>query len=410
MVSGEGPTDELEPDTHRTAFTDGVAAEPRDAQPEPVPPEPKVDSGPHPAMASDGGSHHQDGGERPTDELDPDTHRIAFAERLAAGRRDAAFLSALALEELGALDAQQATVVGQARSVAPLRARGTLDAAGWELLVPYGMDEVLTALFGAVARAGAIARVEQLAARGWLVALDPTARVDDASTASVVRSFQWGARVLGVPCPDLYVVPEVPGEIAAVRAHEHSTAVGPSIVSGRSAKDLAFLAGRHLTYYRREHQVLVYFPTREELTRLLLAAVQLTKPDVAPTGEGGRAVAALAARLDNHISDPELDDLTRAVHQLEERGGKFSTSAWTRNVELMAARAGLLLCGDLATAMAIVSNESRDIAGLSLEAKRRDLVGFCASEEHAALRARFALSSPESSRPPPPPPTVAYSP
>lgn len=369
-------------------------------EPMPVPEEPEVEFEPRPVLES---------GERPTDEMDPDTHRIAFAERLAAGRVDAAFLSALALEELGALDGQQAALVGQQRSVAPLRARGTLDAAGWTQLVPYGMDEVLTELFGAVARAGALARVEQLVARGRLVALDPTTRLDDASTASVVRSFQWAARVLGVPCPDLFVVPEVPGEIAAVRAHEHSTAVGPSIVSGRSAKDLAFLAGRHLTYYRREHQVLVYFPTREELTRLLMAAVQLTKPGMTPSGEGSRAVAALASRLEKHISDPELDALTFAVRQLEARGGKFSLSAWTRNVELMATRAGLLLSGDLGTATAIVSNESRGIAGLTLDAKRRDLVGFCASEEHAALRARFALASPESVRPPPPS-SVAYSP
>jgi hypothetical protein len=94
---------------------------------------------------------------------------------------------------------------------------------------------------------------------GRLVALDPSSLLDESSTASVVRSFQWAARVLGVPRPDLYVVDEVPGEIAAVRQQQPTTAVGPSIVSGRSAKDLAFLAGRHLTYYLAEHQVLVYF-------------------------------------------------------------------------------------------------------------------------------------------------------
>jgi tetratricopeptide (TPR) repeat protein len=163
--------------------------------PMPVPEEPEIDiTGPRPSLES---------GERPTDEMDPETHRFAFAERMAAGRMDAAFLSALALEELGALDGQLAAVIGQHRSVAPLRARGMLDAAGWAQLVPYGMDDVLTALFGALARAGALARVEQLVARGRLVALDPTARLDDTSTASVVRSFRWSARVLGVPCPDL---------------------------------------------------------------------------------------------------------------------------------------------------------------------------------------------------------------
>ena len=245
--------------------------------------------------------------------------------------------------------------------------------------------------------------MEQLVARGRLVALDPATRLDESSTASVVRSFQWAARVLGVPRPDLYVVDEVPGEIAAVRQHEPTTAVGPSIVSGQSAKDLAFLAGRHLTYYLAQHQVLVYFPTREELTRLLLASVQLTKPGLPASGEGGRAVAALAARLDRLISDEERAAVFHAVNRLEARGGKFSLGAFTRNAEWMAARAGLLLCGDLATAMAVVTTETRDIAGLTPEAKRRDLVAFCASEEHAALRSRFAVTAPESLRPPPPP-------
>ena len=348
------------------------------------------------------------------DELDPATHAHAFAEHVRAGHNDAAFLSAMALEELGAAEVDAHLLLEQFRSVTPVRARGTLDPSGWELLRPYGMDEVLTALFASVARSACIARIDQLTARGRLVALDPTTRLDEASTASVVRSFQWGARVLGVRCPELYALGDVPGEIAAVRAPEASTAVGPSVVSGRSAKDLAFLAGRHLTYYRPEHQVLVYFPTRDELTRLLLAAVSLTKPGAEPTGEGARAVASLAARIDRNIDDAERNDLRRAVWELEVRGGKFSLSAWTRNVELMAARAGLLLSGDLATAMAIVCNESRAIAALPLEVKRRDLIAFCVSEEHAALRARFAVAAPGSVRPPapvpPPPPAAAYSP
>jgi tetratricopeptide (TPR) repeat protein len=343
-----------------------------------------------------------------SDELEPGPYARAFAVYRREGRTDAAFLAALSLEELGATDVDQQVLVDQFRSVAPIRARGTLDGEGWGLLRPDGSDDVLCDLFGAVARAGVLARLEQLVARSRLVALDPTALLDESSTASVVRTFQWAARVLGVPRPDLYVVDEVPGEIAAVRQHEPTTAVGPSIVSGRSAKDLAFLAGRHLTYYLAEHQVLVYFPTREELTRLLLASVQLTKPGLAATGEGGRAVAALTARLDRLISDEERAGIFHAVNRLEVRGGRFSLGAYTRNAELMAARAGLLLCGDLATATAVVTTETRGIAGLTLEAKRRDLVAFCASDEHAELRARFAVTAPESLRPPAPPQSAVH--
>jgi tetratricopeptide (TPR) repeat protein len=368
-----------------------------------TPPEPMpVPQDPEPEAAELGPSEDE------SDELDPAQYARAFAVYRREGRTDAAFLAALSLEELGAADVDQQILVDQFRSVSPIRARGTLDADGWDLLRPASSDDVLSDLFGAVARSGVLARLEQLVARSRLVALDPTTLLDESSTASVVRSFQWAARVLGVPRPDLYVVDEVPGEIAAVRQHQPTTAVGPSIVRGRSAKDLAFLAGRHLTYYLTEHQVLVYFPTREELTRLLLASVQLTKPGLPATGEGGRAVAALTARLDRLISDDERAAVVHAVRRLEARGGRFSLGAWTRNAELMAARAGLLLCGDLATATAVVTTETRGIAGLTLEAKRRDLVAFCASEEHAALRARFAVTAPESLRPPQPPRSAAH--
>jgi tetratricopeptide (TPR) repeat protein len=369
-------------------------------EPMPVPVEPEPDTVPSLAPTEDD-----------SDELDPTHYLRAFAAHQRDGRTDAAYLSALSLEELGAAEMDHQVLIEQFRSVAPVRARGTLDRAAWQLLLPDAADDVLRDLFGSVARAAVLARTEQLAARGRLVALDPTTRLDEASTASVVRSFQWAARVLGVACPELYAVDEVPGEIAAVRQHEPTTAVGPSIIRGRSAKDLAFLAGRHLTYYLPEQQVLVFFPTREELTRLLLAAVQLTKPGLPAGGDGSRAVAALVERLDGHATEEERAALAHAVHRLEARGGRFSLGAYTRNAELMAARAGLFLCGDLATATAVVTTESRGIAGLTLEAKRRDLVAWCASDEHAALRARCAVTAPESLRPPPPAPeAVAYSP
>jgi len=342
------------------------------------------------------------------DLIEAAAHARAFDVRRQTGHTDAAFLSALALEELGVAEVDHQVLIEQFRSVAPVRARGALDDAAWALLRAPGSDEVLDALFAAVARAAITARVEQLAAGGRLVALDPATRLEAGSTASVVRSFQWAARVLGVSCPELFVVDDVPGDIAAVRAHEPSTAVGPSIVRGRSAKDLAFLAGRHLAYYRAAAQVLVYFPTREELTRLLLAGVQLVSPEEDDGDVEGRAIAALCARIDRELRDDERAGVVDAVQRLQARGGRASLGKWTRSVELTAARAGLFLSGDLATATAILRTEVRGIAGLSADAKRRDLVAFCASDEHAALRARFVVTAPESVRPPPPPAPAAH--
>jgi hypothetical protein len=334
---------------------------------------------------------------RPDDPLDPAIHMDAFVRHMGEGRTDAAFLAALALEELGSIEGHHQALLRQFRSIAPVRARGTLDAAAWDLLRVPSPHEALARFFRVVAPSAVAARLDQLVDRRRLVPLDPAGRLDETSTASVVRSFQWSARVLGAVCPALYVVDEVPGEIAAVRAREASTAVGPSVVSGRSAKDLAFLAGRHLTYYLPEHQVVVYYPTHEELSQLVLAAKCLVS-----TREAARAVVGLSVRLDRYVGQAERTLLVATMSQLA-TGVGLDVNAWARGIELTAARAGLFLCGDLATVMALVRRESRAIAGLSFEEKRADLIAFCASAAHASLRERFVVTDAQSVPPSEPP-------
>lgn len=335
------------------------------------------------------------------DALDALTHAEAFAAHRREGRTDQAFLAALALEELEQADVDQQVLIDQFRSVAPIRARGALDANAWALLRARGVDQPIAALFAAVARPAVAVRLQHLAARGRIVELDPSTRVNATSTALVARTFHWAARVLGVPCPGLYLADRVPGDIAAVRAPTPSTAVGPGVVRGRSPKELAFLAGRHLTYYRPEHEVAIYYPTRQDLISLLFASVQIVRPNAKPP-EGEAAVAALSRSLAAKITDCERGALYQAVRQIESSGGTASVGGWTRGIELTAARAGLLLSGDLATATTLVRTETRSVAELSFEEKRRDLVAFCVSEAHATLRSRHVVVAPESVRPPPP--------
>jgi hypothetical protein len=327
---------------------------------------------------------------------DPAFHASAFAAHWREGRIDAAFLAGLALEELGAAEIDQQIIVDQFRSVAPIRARGMLDEGAWQLLRMTEPRDAVAALFAGVGRAAVAMRLEELIARKGLVALDRATCLDEKSTASIVRSFQWAARVLGVACPALYVIDEVPGEIAAVRAPQPSTALGPSVLTGRSAKELAFLAGRHLTYYRPEHQVLVYFPTGEDLTLLLLATIEIGAPGTS-LAAADPTVAALCDGLKRHLTDPERAAITAASGNLDD---KLDLGTWARGIELTAGRAGLLLCGDLATAARLVRSESRPIAGLTPDDRRRDLISFVASPEHRELRARFVVPAAGSSHPP----------
>jgi len=331
------------------------------------------------------------------------THVMAYADAFALhnreGHTDEALLCAQVLDELGAADSEHRALIDQFRSVAPVRARASLDAAAWEHLRAPGSDEVLAALFAAIERAAIAAKLEELHQIGWSPPMvDRKERLSETSTASVVRSFQWASRVLKVRCPDLYAMDDVPG-IAGLHAPDPSLALGPAVRSGPSAKDLAFLAGRHLTYYRPEYRLLFYYPTQDDLTTLLFAAAQLAM-STSPSSRASEEVRRLQARLVYHVSGRDRAALNHAVQRLESRGGRANVAAWMRSVELTAARAGLLLCGDLAAGAALIRSELCRVPDLADDLRRGDLVAFCASRAHADLRSRYVARGPDSIAPP----------
>jgi tetratricopeptide (TPR) repeat protein len=325
------------------------------------------------------------------------THARLFAAHVRAEQTDRAYLEALVLEELGALAPEQRSLLEQWRPDG-LRVRTPLASTAWELLRAPGCDPVVESLFCAVGRAAVAVCAEDRKPRRKLLALDPARRQEETSTATVVRSFHWAARVLGVDCPELYVLDDVPGDVAAVPARVPSTALGPGVLRGLSTKDLAFVAGRHLTYYRPDTAVLPYFSTLPELTVLVLACVQLVMPAMPMPAAVAPAVAELRGGLARRLGEEERAALTLAVHKLDARGGRVDLAAWIRSVELTAGRAGLLLCGDLRTAMTRIRSETRAVADLTVDEKRVDLIGFCCSRTLAELRASVAVVA---STPPP---------
>jgi hypothetical protein len=69
-----------------------------------------------------------------------------------------------------------------------------------------------------------------------------------------------------------------------------------------------------------------------------------------------------------------------------------NASVWLRAVDYTANRIGLLLCGDLSTAIQAVRNDNRPISKLTTLDKERDLYAFCISPEYFELRQRLGLS------------------
>ncbi|HEX8795364.1 MAG TPA: tetratricopeptide repeat protein [Polyangiaceae bacterium] len=322
------------------------------------------------------------------------TYARLFALHQRAGRADRGWLAATALEELGAADVDQQLMADQFRPEGPVRPSRSLDDAGWdEVLRAPGSDDVVAEVLRAIVDAATAARIEELREARKLIALDPARLQSATSTVTAVRSFQWAAQVLGVDAPELYVLDEVPGGIAAVPAPHPSTALGPDVLRGLGAKDLAFLAGRHLTYYRREHYALVCYPTLPELSALFLGAVKLVMPELPVPGYLSDAVARRRKTLVKHADDAQKKSLRAAVERLDARGGRVDLAAWIKSVELSGQRAGLLLCGDLKVAMTRMRAEKRAIAELGLDQRRADLLSFCASDKLGRARGLLGVDA-----------------
>jgi hypothetical protein len=110
---------------------------------------------------------------------------------------------------------------------------------------------------------------------------------------------------------------------------------------------------------------------------------------VPPPADGESKVGTnLGARLSGEKKAAVED----AVARLDARGGRLDLLTWIRHVELTAARAGLLLAGDLRVPMRLMKDEARAIGELSAETKRGDLLAFCASDAYGKLRERMGVA------------------
>lgn len=320
------------------------------------------------------------------------THRRLFETFQKNGMHDRAWLSAIALEELGVAEIDHQLILDQFKSEGAIKPTTKLDDDAWEKIRAPGSDPVIAAVLQAVCDSAVRAYIAEKKPG----ALDPFRKQDPkTSTISAVRGFVWAATVLGVATPFIYVLDDVPTGLAAVQVGQPTTAIGPSVLSGLSVAELAFVCGRHMTYYRPENYALVFYPTLPELTSLFLAALKCARPDSPVPGD--KALAKLCKHFEKDLGDKK-EALEDAVVRFEKTGGRVDLAAFIRSVELTAQRAGMLLLADPRIALTMVKKEKRAIADVKPDDRKNDLLAFLETSALAELRQRLTTST--SIRPP----------
>lgn len=319
----------------------------------------------------------------------PEPYHELYRLYTARGDLDRQWCVAQALVALGDANPDQNGVFERHRTGALIAPRGGVTPEAWQAYLLHPEAEPLTGqIFGVIAPALLLGRVSALRREGKLHQPGPETRQDpQKATVTAVRAVPWAAAILGLSAPILHVEPDRDGGYEHVPAVPPLTVIGRRVLSGRSQLELAFHVGRHLAFYRQEHFVRTLWSAVPDLEELFLAALAVGNVKLPIAEDLRRRVMPIAAALEPLLGVEQVDALRALYLRFVEEGGRTNLLRWCSAVDRTACRAGLLLAGDLGTALSVLEAEEGRAGPLA-----KDLLIFTVSDRYAMLRRELGMA------------------
>jgi hypothetical protein len=307
-----------------------------------------------------------------------------------SGDVDRQWCVAQVLSYLGAADREEKEVWEKHREAALIRPNAPVTQEAWRRLLFHPEEETLVGeIFSVVVSAVLVGRLSALRRDKQLVKLDPAKKQDpEKSTIQAVRCFHWASAILGMHAPALFTDADYDGFVEMVPGVPPSSRLGAKALSGRSAAELAFLAGRHLACYREEHFVKMLVPSARGLEDIFLAALSIGNPGLPLSAPVKQLVVPIAQAIEPILEPQAIDRLRGHFLRFVEEGGRTNLQRWATSVDRTCARAGLLLANDLKAAHAVFAIED----AAHLDEKMDDLMTFVVSERYAKLRKQIGIA------------------
>lgn len=319
-----------------------------------------------------------------------DALRQLYAIYRARGDRDRARCVAEALVLLDGANTEERALVETQRAQTLITPRNSVSAAAWSDLLFHPEQEVLTGqIFATIVPAVLIGRVTALRRDQKLHVPPPETKQEPLkSTVTAVRAIPWAAAILGLAAPPVYVEKDRDVGYEHIPGVPPLTVAGRRVLSGRTQLEHAFLAGRHLTLYRAEHYIKTLFHAVQDLEDLFLAALTIGNPGLPIAEDMKRRVQPIADAIAPLLEPAHQDALRGCFLRFVEEGGRTNLLRWSTAVDKTAARAGLLLCGDLSTAARLLESEEGKLGDYC-----KDLIAFGTSERYFKLRRQLGIAA-----------------
>ncbi|MBX3181017.1 MAG: tetratricopeptide repeat protein [Polyangiaceae bacterium] len=320
----------------------------------------------------------------------PDSYKLLRRLYTEVKRADAAWCLCQALSVMNLAEPDEERFYRRMRSETPAHAQDAMNEQDWDARVQHSYtDPLLTRVFALIEPAVILARGQSFADLGY----DQSYQVDLATDPyPMSQTLHYAAGVLGMAAPPTFRNPNDPGGLSFLHAHAPSIVLGTAALAAEiPPQAAAFIAARHLTYFRPGMYLRHLIPSGTGLKSWLFAAIKIIAPQfpVAASLEG--PVREATEALERHLTAQTRDELARVVSKLLEGGGALDLKRWVAGVDLTADRAGLIVCHDLETTAEIIKASDEASSAVPTQERLKELVLYAVSEPFFELRQRLEI-------------------
>ena len=306
-------------------------------------------------------------------------------------RADPAWCLCQALYVLKLSDGDEERFFKRMRSEDPAYAQDVIRDEDWlNLLLHSDADPLLTTVLALIEPGVIATRGQAFEELGYdeAYSVDPSQHPYPLS-----QTLHYAAGVMGMECPPTFENREDAGGLSFLHART------PSIVLGNAAltadippQAAAFIAARHLAYYRPGMYIRHLVPFGHGLKSWLFAAIKMNARQFPIAHDIEGPVTEAMRALETHLSPQVRDHLARVVSRLLQSGRALDLKKWVQGIDLTADRIGFVLSHDLETAVEIIRHSDEVSSALNSQQRLRELVLFAISERYFKLRERLQIT------------------
>lgn len=313
--------------------------------------------------------------------------RRVFTE---AKRADEAWCVCQALRCMNMAEPEEDSFFKKHRARAPSTSREFFTEEVWRThLLHSSQDPMLTGIFAVLTPAVVGVRAQTHAQFGVKT---EAKRAADKDPAAMAQMLHYAAGVAQIPLPDVYYREQDAGGLSFMFTSPPSIGLGKGALAGGPGQALAFVAGRHLTYYRNGHFLRQLIPTGTGLRAWLLAAIKSVVPQFPVPADMQASVDEHLGAIAKYVVGPQNEQLKSQVSKLLQAAPELDLKRWVAGVDLAADRVGFVLANDLEISLAIVRASPEDSSSIPQKERMAELQLYAVSEEYMALRKTLGIT------------------